>query len=94
MALLDAYALAIALRDKSSVAAALERAVALRQGHIHLYQTMSRVLTPIYQSDGRLIPFARDRIVGPLSRLRQVHALQAGMVAGTVGAPLRRLGLA
>ncbi len=55
---------------------------------------MSRVFTPVYQSDGRLLPLLRDRLVGPLSKLWPATTLQAAMVSGLVGAPLRPLGLA
>jgi salicylate hydroxylase len=94
MALLDAWALAKALREAESLPAALARTVALRRRHVRLYQAMSRVLTPVYQSDGWLVPLARDRLVGPVSRLAPVMKLQAAMVSGLVGNPLQPLGLA
>jgi len=93
MALLDAHALALALRTSDSLEAALARMVALRRRHVWLYQAMSRLLTPVYQSDGRVVPFARDRLVGPLSRVRLVQRIQAAMVTGLVGDPLGPLGL-
>jgi 2-polyprenyl-6-methoxyphenol hydroxylase-like FAD-dependent oxidoreductase len=91
MALLDAWALSLALREHADVADALARVVALRQGHVRLYQVLSALLTPVYQSDGRVIPFLRDWMVGPLSKLWPVGAIQAAMVSGLVGAPLRAL---
>ena len=94
MALLDAYALAKGLRETTDLPAALARYAALRQGHVRLYQTMSRLFTPVYQSDGRVLPFVRDRLVGPVSVLWPATAIQAGMVSGLIGAPLGRLGLA
>ncbi|HWK37197.1 NAD(P)/FAD-dependent oxidoreductase [Sphingomonas sp.] len=93
MALLDAYALATALRQADDVDAATAQAIAARRSHVRLYQAMSLLLTPVYQSDGRAIPFLRDRLVGPLSRLWPVPWIQAAMVSGLVRAPLRRLGL-
>lgn len=93
MALLDAYALALALREADGAAAACARAVALRRRHVRLYQAMSRVFTPVYQSDGRVLPFIRDRLVGPLSKVWPATRLQAAMVSGLVGSPLRVLGL-
>src|SRR6185436_9875384 len=69
MALLDAYALSLALRKHGDVADALAEVVRLRRWHVQLYQVMSALLTPVYQSDSRLLPFARDRLVGPLSTL-------------------------
>ncbi|RYY38488.1 MAG: FAD-dependent monooxygenase [Sphingomonadales bacterium] len=93
MALLDAFALAKALREAESPPAALAQAVALRRRHVQLYQTMSRVLTPVYQSDGKLVPLLRDRLVGPISRLGPVKTLQAAIVSGLVSDPLGPLGL-
>ena len=93
MALLDAYALALALEAEQGIDAALRHVMALRQGHVRLYQTLSRFLTPVYQSDGRLVPMLRDRLVGPLSGSGPVQKLQARLVSGLVGGPLARLGL-
>lgn len=93
MALLDAYALALALNRAADPDAALRNYVGLRRGHIRLYQVMTAAFTPVYQSDGRVLPFVRDRLVGPLARLWPVGPIQAAMVAGAIGAPLRPLGL-
>ena len=93
MALLDAWALARALREESDIAAALRRAVALRRFHVRLYQALSALFTPAYQSDSRLLPWIRDRIVPPFGRLWPATRIQAEMVAGTFGGPLERLGL-
>lgn len=93
MALLDAWALAQALREEADLADALARAATLRRRHIFLFQALSTLFTPVYQSDGRILPFVRDRIVGPLSHLWPATAIQAAMVTGLMGAPLRRLRL-
>jgi salicylate hydroxylase len=93
MALLDAWALARALREEGDVDAALRRAVALRRSHVRLYQALSLAFTPAYQSDGRLLPWIRDRLVPPFGRLWPATRIQAEMVAGTFGSPLERLGL-
>src|SRR5690606_21677908 len=52
MALLDAYALALGLRRARTLADALAETVRLRRDQIQLYQALSRLLTPLYQSDG------------------------------------------
>ncbi len=91
MALLDAYALALALRRSPDVAAALGSAIAMRRRHIHLYQALTALFTPVYQSDSRAIPFVRDRIVGPLSKLWPATRIQAAMVSGLIGNPLKPL---
>lgn len=93
MALLDAHALAMSLRAEPDVAAALARAVSLRRSHVAIYQTMSLLFTPVYQSDSRLLPLLRDWLVGPLAKRWPATAVLAAIVAGLVGSPLRRLGL-
>ena len=93
MALLDAWALALALRQQADPDAAIERAIALRRRHVWLYQWLTALFTPVYQSDSRILPFARDRLVGPLSKLWPATVIQAAMVAGLVGSPLGPLDL-
>ena len=94
MALLDAWALAAGLRGAPSIDAGIARAVAMRRGHVRLYQWMSALFTPVYQSDSRVLPMIRDGLVGPLSGLWPATWVQAAMVSGLIGDPLRRLGLA
>lgn len=93
MALLDAYALARALRETADLPSALAQAVRMRRSHVHLYQLLTAWLTPVYQSDSRAIPWMRDRIVGPLSKLWPITWLQPALVSGLVGWPLKPLGL-
>ncbi|PCG14325.1 FAD-dependent oxidoreductase [Sphingomonas adhaesiva] len=93
MALLDAYALALALRGAGGARAALDRAVALRRRHVRLYQALTALFTPVYQSDSRVLPFVRDRLVGPVSKLWPATRIQAAMVSGLIGDPLRPLRL-
>ena len=93
MALLDAWALACGLAGHDALADGLAAAVALRRGHVRLYQGLSRLFTPAYQSDGVVLPVMRDLLVKPLSKLWPAKRLQAEMVAGTFGGPLKRLGL-
>jgi salicylate hydroxylase len=94
MALLDAWALALALRERESLADALALAVSLRREHVGLYQLMSRLFTPVYQSDSTMLPLLRDVIVAPLAKAWPAPKIMAAMVAGIVGSPMRRLGLA
>jgi 2-polyprenyl-6-methoxyphenol hydroxylase-like FAD-dependent oxidoreductase len=93
MALLDAWALAKGLREAPTPERGLARAAALRRFHVRLYQALSAVFTPAYQSDSRILPFIRDRIVPPFGRLWPATRIQAAMVAGTFGGPLAPLGL-
>lgn len=93
MALLDAFALSVALEHSATVDDALTRAVRLRRRHVQLYQALTWMFTPVYQSESRIIPFFRDRLVAPLSRIPALTKLQAAMVSGLVGSPLAALGL-
>lgn len=67
--------------------------IGLRRRHVRLYRALSRLLTPVYQSDGRVVPWLRDWLVGSVSRMWPVPQIQAAMVSGLVGNPLKRLGL-
>lgn len=93
MGLLDAYALAMAVNEAADIPGALERYAALRRFHVRLYQAASRLFTPFYQSDSRLLPLLRDRLVPPLARLPGIDRQLARLVAGLYGDPLRALKL-
>ncbi len=93
MALLDAWALAKGLADKGSVDEGLRHGIRLRRRHVLTYQWLTALFTPVYQSDSRLLPLIRDRVVGPLSKLWPATTIQAAMVSGLVGNPLPPLGL-
>jgi 2-polyprenyl-6-methoxyphenol hydroxylase-like FAD-dependent oxidoreductase len=93
MALLDAWALAQGLREADGLAAGLDAAVALRRDHVRLFQALSILFTPAYQSDGRLLPFVRDRLVAPFITWWPATFIQAGMVTGLMGNPLAAMGL-
>ncbi|MFK4870612.1 FAD-dependent oxidoreductase [Novosphingobium sp. ZW T3_23] len=93
MALLDAWALARGLDHAGSVDEGVRQGIRLRRRHVLTYQWLTALFTPVYQSDSRLLPLIRDRLVGPLSKLWPATAIQASMVSGLVGNPLRPLGL-
>jgi len=93
MALLDAWALVQALRGARHVPAALAAAVTQRSDHVRLFQALSILFTPAYQSDGRTLPFVRDRIVAPFITWWPATKIQAAMVTGLLGNPLAGLGL-
>ena len=90
MALLDAWALAVALREEPSIEPALKRFVAARRFHIRLYQMLSLALTPLYQSDHRAPALVRDWPAAPIMRLRPFDQLAAAGVSGLIGAHLAR----
>ncbi len=93
IALLDAYALSLALADHATPQAALAEYNRRRSFHVRLSQTMSWAFTPVYQSDSNVLPWLRDRLAAPLLRLWPAPPLLALLVAGGFGAPLRALGL-
>lgn len=93
-ALLDAYGLALALRRADGDAsAALALYAKMRAGHVRLFQLMTYLFTPVYQSDSRVLPVLRDWLAAPLSRIWPAPQILAGMVSGAVGWPLAKLGL-
>jgi 2-polyprenyl-6-methoxyphenol hydroxylase-like FAD-dependent oxidoreductase len=94
MALLDAAALAHALADEGDVEAALGRYVRMRRRHVRLFQALSLLFTPFYQSDSVVLPLIRDRLVATLAKVPPAPQLLAAMVAGTAVDPFRPIGLA
>ena len=93
MALLDAYALTHALRTNADLPDQLCLYARLRTGHVRLFQTMSWMFTPVYQSDSLILAWLRDWLAAPLSHIPPAPRILAGMVSGALGAPLRRMGL-
>ena len=93
MALLDAAALDIALTEAHSLSEALESYVARRRWHVRLYQLASRLFTPVYQSDSRVLPLFRDLAMAPVSIVWPGNVILSSMIAGTLGAPLEQIGL-
>ena len=94
MALLDAWALAKALGEPGPLEARLAAAVALRRSHVRLYQWLTALFTPAYQSDSPWPALIRDMLLAPLSRIPPGPRVQANMVSGLTGGPLGPLGLA
>ena len=90
MALLDALALARALRSEGTLVERLRRYSRLRFWHVRLFQAASAMFTPFYQSDSRLLPLVRDWLAAPVSRLPIGDMVLARLVAGMTVAPLGR----
>lgn len=93
MALLDAWALTQAVDVAQDVDEALRLTVSMRRRHVLIYQWLTALFTPVYQSDSLVLPFIRDRVVGPMSKLWPATWIQAAMVSGLIGGRLRPLGL-
>ncbi len=90
MALLDALALSRALKQATG-----QEALALyaksRRLHVGIYQAMSAIFTPQYQSDSRWLPALRDRILFPASQVPPVPRLLTAIVCGSMVSPTRGL---
>ena len=93
MALLDAWSLARGLAEGRTLAEGLRLAVGWRRDHVWLYQWVTRLFTPLYQSDSRYLPAIRDRVLAPLSRRWPAKGIQAQLMSGLFGFPLAPLGL-
>ncbi len=87
MAMLDADALALALREEPDLAAALRCYAARRRRQMLFYQALSAGFTPFYQSDSRVLPVLRDLAIAPATRLPLIRRFVAASVAGLVLAP-------
>lgn len=93
MALLDAMALRDALREARDVGAALAQYAATRRAHVAVYQFWSRWLTPVFQSEGRLVARLRDLAFRPLGQLPGGRGQMLRVLAGTQRGWFGRFGL-
>lgn len=93
MALLDAWSLAQGLAEGRTLDEKLRLAASWRRDHVWLYQWVTKLFTPLYQSDSRFLPMLRDRLLAPLSRRWPAAGVQAQLMSGLFGFPLAPLGL-
>jgi len=92
MALLDALALSEALKKQRDLARALKDYTARRRLHLMFYQSLSYGLTPLYQSNSRILPAVRDYLIAPALRHRgPISALATAMVTGQMLDPIKRI---
>lgn len=94
MALLDVVALAHALDATPDLDAALAAYADARRNHVALFQLLSLLFTPFYQSDSTLLAWLRDRLVATVARTPPMQALLASIVSGTLIDPFASAGLA
>lgn len=73
MALLDAWCLVRSLRECRTVTESLDVFDKHRRSHVEPYQRLSRLVTPVFQSDNAAAIMFRDRGFYPLSRLPFVY---------------------
>jgi 2-polyprenyl-6-methoxyphenol hydroxylase-like FAD-dependent oxidoreductase len=89
-ALLDALALTKALRIEARLETALASYWRERRKRTAYYRLASRVLTPVFQSDGNIMGRLRDLFAGPIGRIpyvrRQAVLTLAGVKTGIWGA--------
>jgi 2-polyprenyl-6-methoxyphenol hydroxylase-like FAD-dependent oxidoreductase len=83
MALLDAQALASALETQRDIDDALAAYARERTRHVAIYQWLSRRLTPLFQSDSRVLAPLRDVFFGPVGRLPLARQQMLKILAGT-----------
>lgn len=93
MALLDAWSLARGLEEGRTLDEKLRLAIAWRRDHVWLYQWVTALFTPLYQSSTHWHPMLRDRLLAPLSRTWPASKIQAQLMSGLFGFPLAPLGL-
>lgn len=87
MALLDAAALTAAMaRGPGTEAGA--RMFNARRLHVTAYQGLSAAFTPMYQSDSRVQPWLRDRVLFPLSQIWPATRILPRLVRGDVVVPV------
>jgi salicylate hydroxylase len=89
MALLDVQALAEALQCCTNIADVAKDYADRRKRHVWVYQALSRMFTPFYQSDSSVLPLIRDNLVSHVAKVPVAQRLLAHMVAGTLVKPLR-----
>nr|WP_275425815.1 NAD(P)/FAD-dependent oxidoreductase [Parasphingorhabdus marina] len=85
MALMDAAALAKAMargQTMEDVARAYRKSRLL---HVILYQMLSSIFTPLYQSDSKFLPIIRDLTIHYFARFPIVRGLIARTVSGKLG---------
>lgn len=89
MALLDAWALAQALAARSDLAEALALYHKARRRHLWVYQWMSAVFTPLYQSHSRVLPALRNHLLAPLAQIPPSPYILSRLVCGDLLSPMR-----
>lgn len=60
---------------------------------MRVFQALSLMLTPFYQSVSTVMPFVRDRLVASVAKIPPAPNILASMVAGAVVDPFRRIGI-
>ncbi|MBB4569073.1 FAD-dependent oxidoreductase [Rhizobium leucaenae] len=93
MALLDVAALAHALAGNEDIGAALADYANARRMHVRLFQLLSLVFTPFYQSNSTALAWIRDRLVATIAKVPPGPQILASIVSGTLIDPFASAGL-
>lgn len=90
LALADAWSLAACLRDRTGLAEALDAYGHDRRAHIRWYTWLSRLMTPVFQSN--LVPLAwgRDLVFGPAAGIPLARSQFAQILLGEQTSPFTR----
>jgi 2-polyprenyl-6-methoxyphenol hydroxylase-like FAD-dependent oxidoreductase len=96
LALVDAMVLADSLAGTPTLAEGLSRYTQSRRAHLRFYQFASRWLTPLFQSDMRVLGAPRDWIMGLMCRvpwlrgqmLRSMAGVKRGILRPSLALPL------
>jgi 2-polyprenyl-6-methoxyphenol hydroxylase-like FAD-dependent oxidoreductase len=83
LGLIDAAILARCVAAERDVVNALSAYTAARRAHLDYYQWASSTLTPVFQSDARLIPLLRDMTMGLGCRTPIVRRHMLATLTGT-----------
>ncbi|MEP2139343.1 MAG: NAD(P)/FAD-dependent oxidoreductase, partial [Erythrobacter sp.] len=86
MAMLDAWALALAIK-RFTLPEALRHFERARRWHVRIYQAMSWAFTPQYQSDSTILPILRDRVLYPVSTIPPIPKILTKLVCGDLIPP-------
>jgi 2-polyprenyl-6-methoxyphenol hydroxylase-like FAD-dependent oxidoreductase len=90
LALADAWSLAASLRGRATLAEALDAYGRDRRAHVRWYTWLSRLMTPVFQSNLVPLGWARDLAFGPAARLGIVRAQFADILLGEQTSPFTR----
>lgn len=82
LALIDALVLARCLALPLDAAPALAAYTTFRRAHLNYYQRTSSLLTPVFQSDGTLLPWLRDRLLPLACRVPGLRGAMLSTLAG------------
>lgn len=82
LALIDALVLAQVLAETNDVERAFARYERLRRPHVRFYQLASRLLTPFFQSESRVLGLMRDAALGPVGQWPIVKQVMQTTLAG------------